>query len=65
VHAVEDTGGDGDDVFECAGEFDAQEVVVGVDAEVGGGEELLELEGEGLVVGFGRDDGGGGDDQFT
>ncbi len=49
AHAVEDTGGDGDDVFESAGEFDAEEVVVAVDAKVTGGEEVLDLAGEGFV----------------
>ena len=54
--AFGDAGGDGEDVLDGAAEFDAGDVVAGVGAEVGGGEELLECGGDGVVRG--ADDGG-------
>ncbi len=42
VEAVDDAGGEGDDVFERAAEFDAGDVVVGVDAKGGRGEVALD-----------------------
>ena len=42
VEAVDDAGGEGDDVLERAAEFDAGDVVVGVEAEGGRGEFALD-----------------------
>ena len=42
VEAVDDAGGEGDDVLERAAELDAGDVVVGVDAQSGRGEVALQ-----------------------
>ena len=56
--AIEDSGGDGDDIFGGAGQFGADHVSVGVDAEPLGGESRLDAFGQVGVLGGG--DGGGG-----
>src|SRR5690606_31439894 len=56
--AVEDARGDGDDVLHGAGEFDAQQVGMGVDTQPACGEGPLDVGGEGGVV-AGGDHGGG------
>ena len=58
VEALNDSGGEGDDVLERAAELDAGDVVVGVDAEGGGGEVALDDLCEG-GLGGGDDDGCG------
>ncbi len=50
VEAVDDAGGEGDDVFEGAAELYAGDVVVGVDAQGGRGEVALDGVGEDVVV---------------
>ena len=56
--AGSDAGGDGDDIFECAAELDADDVGGGVEAQRLGGELLLDAGGDGGVV-EGDGDGGG------
>src|SRR5690606_36902701 len=58
LEAVEDARGDGDDVLHGAGEFDAEQVRVGVHAQPACGEGPLDIGGEGRVV-AGGDHGGG------
>lgn len=58
IHAADGAGSDGDDVFDCAANFDADDVVGGVAAESVGAENLLHFDGQAVVVG-GDGDGGG------
>ena len=53
-----DSGGDGDDVFERAAEFDADDIGGGVEAEGLRGELVLDAGGDG-GIGEGDGDGGG------
>ena len=58
TQSVGHAGADGDDVFDGAGEFDADDVVADVGAEGGGAEPLLDVAGN--LGRAGGDDGGGG-----
>lgn len=58
LEAVEDACGQGDDVLGGPGQFDAQEVGVGVDTEPVGGEEFLDFVRGVFVFACGADGGG-------
>ena len=58
AQAGDDTGGDGNDVLERAAEFDADDVVIGVEAECRARELPLEVVGH-VCAGAGDGDGGG------
>lgn len=54
AEAVDDAGGDGDDILGGAGQFHAEQVGVGVHPHPAGGEQALDLLGKAGVVGGGH-----------